>query len=191
MRRPYNARPPGAAMVSQRRVVILGGGFGGVYTAHHLERLTTVSQGIEITLISRDNYFLMTPLLFEAGSGVLEPRHAVNPLRPLFQRTRFVEGEVRGIDLDKRCVHVAIAEDQSAEIPYDHLVVALGGITNRAIIPGSAHALAFKTLADAIYVRNHTIDLFERADVEEDPVRKQALLTFVIVGAGLVGTELM
>ena len=174
-----------------KRVVILGGGFGGVYTAHHLEKLGATSQGIEVTLISRDNYLLMTPLLFEAGSGVLEPRHAVNPVRPLFKRVRFMEGEVQGVDFEKRCVRVTIAADQSVQVPYDHLVIALGGITNRAIIPGSRHAMAFKTLADAIHVRNHTIDLFERADVEEDPVRKQALLTFVIVGAGLVGTELM
>src|SRR5687768_18282160 len=122
------------------RIVILGGGFGGVYTALELERLGRRRGDIEVTLVSRENYLLMTPLLFEAGSGVLEPRHAVNPVRPLFKRVRFMEGEVQGVDFEQRCVRVTIAADQSVQVPYDHLVIALGGITNRAIIPGSQHA---------------------------------------------------
>jgi NADH dehydrogenase len=175
---------------ARQRIVILGGGFGGVYTAHHLERLGR-RQPVDVTLISRDNYLLMTPLLFEAGTGVLEPRHTVNPLRPLFSRTRFVEGEIAAVDFDRRVVKVAVTEQRLLEVAYDQLVIALGGVTNRAIIPGSQDALAFKTLADAIYLRNHTIDLMERADAEPDPQRKRQLLTFVIVGGGLVGVELV
>lgn len=173
------------------RIVILGGGFGGVYTARHLQKLAGSWRPIEITLVNRDNYFLMTPLLFEAGSGVLEPRHSVNPIRPLLQRTRFVEAEIQGVDFDRRVVIAAPTPDEVYEIPYDQLVIAVGGVTNTSLVPGSEHAMTFKTLGDAIFIRNHTIDLFERADVERDPRRKAAMLSFVVVGAGLVGTELV
>ena len=176
----------------QNRVLILGGGFGGVYTALHLEKLSRSLDEIEITLVSRDNYFLMTPLLFEAASGVLEPRHAVNPVRPLLDKTRFVEAQVEGVDVEKKTASVRIAGGHETQpIPYDHLVLALGGVTNLSLVPGSEHGLTFKTLGDAIYLRNQVIRLFEWADVELDPRRKQAELTFVVVGAGLVGLELM
>lgn len=174
-----------------RRIVVLGGGFGGVYTAHELERRWRKDPSVRITLISRNNYFLMTPLLFEAGSGVLEPRHAVNPIRPLFGRAEFIEAEIESVDFDARTVRVRQSDDDVLEVGYDQLVLAVGGVTNRRIVLGSEHALTFKTLADAIFLRNLTIELFERADVERDPERKRALLTFVIVGAGLVGVELM
>jgi len=173
-------------------VLILGGGFGGLYTALHLQKLLASNRRFAITLVARDNFFLMTPLLFEAGSGVLEPRHAVSPLRGLLDKTRFVEADITEIDLKGRTVHARHpTSDESYELPYDQLVVAVGGVTNRALIPGSEHAYAFKTLADAIYVRNHIIDLFERADVETNEKRRRELLRFVIVGAGLVGIELM
>ena len=175
---------------NRTRVVIVGGGFGGVYTALHLEKVADPS--VEITLISRDNYFLMTPLLFEAGSGILEPRHAVNPIRPLLKRTRFVEGEVKSIDIEGKSVLVQVANAPEAQSHgFDHLVLALGGVTNVSIVPGSEHALTFKTLGDAIFLRNQVIRLFEWADVEPDPQRKKAQLTYIVVGAGLVGLELM
>jgi NADH dehydrogenase len=186
----YHA-PPMADGTKTKRVLILGGGFGGVYTAVHLERLLRAERNIEVTLVSRDNYLLLTPLLFEAGSGVLEPRHAVSPLRPLFKRVRFVEGEVKSIDFAQRVVRAQASLERVYDLPYDQLVLALGGVTNRGIIPGSEHAMAFKVLADGIFLRNRTIDLFERADVEQDPEQKKKLLTFVVVGAGLVGVELM
>src|SRR5688572_29737806 len=173
------------------RIVILGGGFGGVYTALELERLGRRRGDIEVTLVSRENYLLMTPLLFEAGSGILEPRHAVNPLRPLFRRVRFVEGEVEGIDFGGQAVRVRPGPDEVKKIEYDQLVIALGGVTNRGIVAGSEHAQSFKTLADAIFLRNYTIELFERADVEADAEKKRAQLTPVVVGGGLVGVELI
>jgi NADH dehydrogenase len=175
------------------RVLVLGGGFAGVHAAWHLQRMRRKSnRPLEITLVNRDNYFLMTPLLFEAGSGVLEPRHAVQPIRPLLRHTRFVEADVERIDVDRQCVLARHAPGFDPwELCYDHLVIALGGVTNTAIIPGSEKAMTFKTLADAIYLRNHIIDLFERADVDVDAERRDALLRFVIVGAGLVGVELM
>lgn len=174
------------------RILILGGGFGGVYTARHLERLWRGSGDVEISLVSRDNYFVMTPLLFEAGSGVLEPRHAVNPIRPLLGKARFIEAEVQHIDLRRRAVAVRpTGSGEVYELEYDQLVLALGGVTNLKLVPGSENALTFKTLGDAIYLRNQVIQLFELADVERDAARKQAQLTFIVVGGGLVGVELM
>lgn len=172
------------------RILILGGGFGGVYTARHLEELFAESSEVQITLVSRDNYFVMTPLLFEAGSGILEPRHAVNPIRPLLKMTQFIEAEVEEIDIARKMVTVCPPHGQADELPYDHLVLALGGVTNTTLVPGTEHALTFKTLGDAIYLRNHIIQLFERAQIESDPIRKASLLTIVLVGGGLVAVEL-
>src|SRR5437660_9064959 len=92
---------------ANKRVLILGGGFGGVYTARHLERLLKGRSDVEIVLVSRDNFLLMTPLLFEVFSGTLDVRHCSFPIRAFLQTTRFVEATVQGIDLDRRIVHVA------------------------------------------------------------------------------------
>jgi len=171
------------------RIVILGGGFGGVTTARHLERLCKRRPDVEIVLVSRDNFLLMTPLLFEVCSGALEARHCSFPIRAFLRTTRFVEATVEGIDLDQRVVHLT-AGSVPGELAYDQLVIALGGITNRKMIAGSEHAFTFKTLADAFVLRNHIIERFEQADVAQDPARKRRQLTFVIIGGGLVGVEL-
>jgi NADH dehydrogenase len=176
------------------RIVIAGGGFGGLWTASHLEKLLGRREGVEIVVVCRDNYFLMTPLLFEACSGVLDFRHCSLPVREFLRQVRFVEATVLGIDLERRIVRATAAEGGTYEVPYDQLVLALGGITNQNLIPGSEHAFTFKTLADGMVLRNHFIERFERADVlagtESDPERKRRLLTFVVIGGGLVGVEL-
>jgi NADH:ubiquinone reductase (H+-translocating) len=174
---------------TKKRILILGGGFGGVYTARHLERLLARRPDVEIVLVSRDNFLLMTPLLFEAFSGTLDVRHCSFPVRAFLRTTRFGEATVQGIDLDRRVVHLAAAGERD-ELAYDQLVLALGAMTNRVMIPGSEYAFTFKTLADALLLRNHVIERFERADVEPDPQRKRRLLTFAIIGGGLVGVEL-
>src|SRR5258708_33310862 len=110
-----------------KRIVILGSGFGGVYTARWLEQDRDGSPPMRVTLVSRNNYFLMTPLLFEAGSGVIEPRHAVNPLRPLFRRTRFIEAEVTGVCFDCPVVPLKPAEGESYLLPFDPPLLALAG----------------------------------------------------------------
>jgi NADH dehydrogenase len=171
------------------RILILGGGFGGVYTARHLEKLCKDRPDVEIALVSRDNFLVMTPLLFEVCSGTLDLRHCSLPIRAFLRTTRFGEATVQGIDLERKVVHVA-AGGQDSELPYDHLVLALGARTNQKMIPGSENAFTFKTLADALLLRNHIIECFERADVEPDPERKRRLLTFTIIGGGLVGVEL-
>jgi NADH dehydrogenase len=171
------------------RIVILGGGFGGVNAARHLERLCKRRQDVEIVLVSRDNFLVMTPLLFEVCSGALDFRHCSFPIRAFLRTTRFVEAAVQGIDLERRVVHLT-AGGEAGELAYDQLVLALGAMTNRRMIPGSEHAFTFKNLADAFLLRNHVIERFERADVERDPERKRRQLTFVVIGGGLVGVEL-
>jgi len=174
---------------SKKRILILGGGFGGVYTARHLERLFKNRSDVEIVLVSRDNFLLMTPLLFEVCSGALDFRHCAFPVRAFLRTTRFIEATVRGIDLEKRVVYLAAAREHG-ELPYDQLVLALGALTNRDMISGSENAFTFKMLGDALVLRNHVIERFERADVEQAPEQKRRLLTLVIIGGGLVGVEL-
>src|SRR5438093_11187568 len=118
-------------MPNPTRIVILGGGFAGVYTALHLQRIWGRDPSVQVTLISRDNFFVMTPLLFEAGSGILEPRHAVNPIRTLFRNrhVQFMQAEIEGIDLDAKKVRVRIEGGDLYDVGYDDLVIALGGRT--------------------------------------------------------------
>ena len=176
--------------VSKTQIVVLGGGFGGVYTARRLEKLCARRPEVEIVVVSRDNFFLMYPLLFEVCSGTLEMRHCCVPIRAFLRKTRFVEAAVESIDLDRRVIHTAAVEGAAYDLPYDQLVLALGSMTNETMIPGSEHAFTFKTVADAVSLRNHLIERFERADVETDPMRKRTLLTIVVIGGGLVGIEL-
>lgn len=170
------------------RVVILGAGFGGTYTAVELERLAKAGD-VEVTLVSRDNFYLMTPLLFEAASGSVEARHVVSPVRPLLGTTRFVRAEITHVDFEQRVVTAESCGDR-LELPYDQLVIALGGAPRYDLVPGARSALAFKTIEDAIGLRTHVLDVFERATWERDPAERERLLRFVIVGGGLVGVEL-
>ena len=183
-------RPVAPAQAGAARIVIVGGGFAGVTAARHLERVCARSQA-EITLVSRDNFFVLTPLLFEACSGRLELRHCAQPIRPALRRTRFVEAMVQRVDVERRVVHATAAGGPTYELPYDQLVVALGSSTNETLIPGSAAAMTFKTMADALVLRNHVIERLERADAASTPEARRRWLTIVIVGGGLVGVELL
>jgi NADH dehydrogenase len=171
--------------------VVLGGGFAGVTVTRELERLCRERRDVEITLVSRDNFFVLTPLLFEACSGRLELRHCAQPIRPALRRARFVEATVSDVDVERRVVRADASEGATYELPYDHLVVALGATTNQTLIPGSANAFTFKTMADALLLRNHVIERFERADAALDPAHRRRCLTLVVVGGGLVGVELL
>src|SRR5436305_5181366 len=131
--------------ISQKtRIVILGGGFGGVTTARHLERLCKRRRDVEIVLVSRDNFVLMTPLLFEVCSGALDAGHCSFPIRAFLRTTRFVEAAVQGVDLERRVVHLS-GGGERGELAYDQLVIALGGMPNRNMIPGPQPASPFKT----------------------------------------------
>jgi NADH dehydrogenase len=173
------------------RIVVLGGGIGGVTTVRHLERGLRSRPDVEITLVSRENFFVLTPLLFEACSGRLELRHCAQPIRSTIRRTRFIEATVETVDVERRIVRAVDAGGGTYDLPYDHLVVSLGASTNDTMIPGSSNAFTFKTMADALTLRNHIIEQFERADAASDSMQRGGCLTVVVIGGGLVGVELL
>ena len=175
----------------RRRVVILGGGWGGVYTALTLEKLLRPGEGVEIVLVNRENFFLFTPMLPEVTGSSVEVSHIVNPIRRMLHRTRFVAGAVEEINLADRQVGIRLAGGSTHQFSYDQLVLALGGETNYYGLPGvEDHAFTVKSLADAIGLRNHLIDALEQADVEASEARRP-LTTFVLAGGGLNGVEVM
>src|SRR5687767_3070508 len=173
------------------RIVVLGGGFGGVATVRHLERVLRRRTDVEITLVSRDNFFMLTPLLFEACSGRLELRHCAQPIRAALTRARFIEATVESVQPERQVVRAVARDGGAYDLPYDHLVVALGASTNDGLIPGSSNAFTFKTMADALVLRNHLIDCFEHADAAADATKRRECLSVVVIGGGLVGVELV
>ncbi len=176
---------------AKKHIVVVGGGFAGVGAARRIERLCRHRQDVEVTLVSRDNFFVLTPLLFEACSGRLELRHCAQPIRPALRRARFIEATVVAVDVDRRVVQALAPAGAAYELPYDHVVVALGASTNETMIPGSPAAFTFKTMADALLLRNHIIEQFERADASGDPAYRRRCLTLAVIGGGLVGVELL
>ena len=179
------ARPP-------TRVLILGGGFGGLMAAGHFERKMPTDGSVDVTLVSRDNYLLYTPMLAEVATGQVNPLHIAAPLRAFLRRVHFVQGVVTGIDLQRRTVSMYFSATQEAdELPFDHLVLALGSDTTYHHTPG-AHTFAFpfKHLGDAARIRDRVLDCFEQAAHETNPAHRQALLTFVVAGGGFSGVEL-
>ena len=175
------------------RILILGGGFGGVYTALRLERRLPRDGSVEVTLVNRDNFFLFTPMLHEVAASDLDLTHIVSPIRTLLTRTQLFTGDVTGIDLDARRVTVAHgATVHEHALEFDHLVLALGSTTNFFHLPGlETHALTMKTLGDAIRVRNRLIGHLEEADGECSDATRESLLTFVVAGGGFAGVETM
>ena len=172
------------------QVVILGGGFAGVTTAEHLEKQFRDDPSVSFTLVSETNSWLFTPMLVEVATSGLEPTHISTPLRTSLKRTRVLRNRVTSIDLERRQVHLNDEIPQTG-VPYDHLVLALGAVSNRPASTAIAeNALEFKTLGDAMRIRNHVIDLFERADSEPDAGHRRAMLTFVVAGGGFSGAEL-
>lgn len=177
------------------RIMILGGGFAGVSTALELAKRCAGVLPVQVTLVSEHNFFLFTPMLAEAATGAVETRHVLYPIRPLCGAwgVEFGEMSVEAIDLDRRRVIVRHRRSLVRQrVHYDKLVLALGATPNTDIAPGaSEHALAFKEAGDAVRIRNRVINLFESAALTDDPWARRRLLTFVVVGAGHAGTELM
>lgn len=182
---------------AKKKILILGGGFGGIYTAMHLEKHLgrEIHQGVqaEITLVNRDNFFLFTPMLHEVAASDLEPTNIVSPVRHLLKKVNFVSGEVQRINLDAKNVTVAHGFDGHAhDMPYDYLVIALGAVTNFYNTPGlMERALTMKTLGDAFMLRNRLIALLEEADSECAADQRNSLLTVVVAGGGFAGVETM
>lgn len=169
--------------------MIIGGGFGGFYAARRLER-SLDHQAARLTLVSDANFMLFTPLLPGAAAGTLEPRHVVVSLRESLRRTRLVSGTVSGMDPQASVVHVTTPDERRIEVPYDHVVVALGSVSRTLPIPGlEEHGVGFKTLPDAILLRNHVLQTLEIAESLDDAAARDAWLTYVFVGAGYAGLE--
>ena len=175
----------------QVKVIILGGGFGGLYAAMHLDRVLDRYPGLEVTLINRENFFLFSPMLHEVAASDLDVTNIVSPVRKLLKRVNFFAGEVEAIDLERKQVNVSHGFDHHYhELDYDYLVIGLGSVTNFYDVPGlEAHALTMKTLGDAIHLRNRLIALLEVADAECCADIRRPLLTCVVAGGGFAGVE--
>ncbi len=179
-------------MASPKRILILGGGFGGLYAALEFEKALARDPGIEVTLVNRENFFLFTPMLHEVAASDLDVTHIVNPIRKLLRRVRFFNGDIEAIDLDNRrvCVSHGIGDNHPHVLGYDHLVLALGSITNFFGLAGLEEcALTMKSLSDAITLRSRLVAHLEEADFECAAGERVELLTFVVAGGGFAGVE--
>lgn len=178
-------------MSNKTKILICGGGFGGLYTALHLEKTLAKDSNVEITLINRENFFLFTPMLHEVAASDLDITHIVSPIRKLLKRVKIFNGDVEAIDLPNKTVHASHGQTHHHHtLHYDHLVLSLGSITNFYNLNGLAErALTMKSLGDAIYLRNHLISNLEEADFECFPEEREHLLTFVVAGGGFAGVE--
>src|SRR6202012_2143780 len=172
----------------RRCVVIVGAGFAGYHAAQELARLASTTT--EIVLINSADYFLYLPLMPKVGGGLLEPRHICVSLLSRLRKTRFVLGTATHIDAAARTVTWSGPEDTSGQIGYDRLILTAGSVNKLLPIPGVAdYAHGFRSLAEAIYLRDHITRQLEMADVATDPAEREARCTFVVVGAGYTGTE--
>ena len=163
-------------------MLVLGGGFAGSYVARLLGKRGA-------TIVSPENFMLYTPMLPEAASGTLEPRHVVVPLRMMCPHAELLLGRARELDVERQRVQVE-TEDGLLTVSYTELVVAVGAVARTLPIPGLAeHALGFKSLADAIHLRNHVLRRLDAASASVTPAHRERELTFVFVGAGYAGVE--
>ena len=169
-------------------VVIAGGGFGGAHAAAELERVMP-KQSARLILVNDVNFLLYTPFLPEAAAGTLEPRHVVTPLRDMLRRTYLRLGAITAHDPAARTVELRTHEGGRETLRYDQLVLALGSVSRLLPVPGLERAIGFKSLADAIWLRNHVIETLEAANAAEDPAQRGEQLTYVFVGGGYAGVE--
>lgn len=171
------------------RILILGGGYVGLYSALGLERRLKRADA-EITLVTPDSYMTYQPFLPEAAGGNIEPRHVVVPLRPTLKRTKLIYGRNKGIDHQRKVAHVVPAEGEPYDVPYDHVVIAMGSVSRVLDVPGlSERAIGFKSVAEAIYLRNHVLERMEAADSTKNADVRRSALTFLFVGGGYAGVE--
>ena len=182
-------------MTKKKRILILGGGFGGAYTAMYLESFLKkkISHEFEIVLVNKENYFVFQPMLAEVVGGSLDLLDTINPLRKLLPKTKLYVREIESIDIEGKKVTLSPKfSHKSLDLEYDHLVLSLGNVTDFRGMSGlHEHALPFKNLADAITIRNQVIDVIEAASSEKDHALRRQLLTFVVGGGGFSGTEVV
>ena len=176
---------------ARKRILILGGGFGGAYTALSLQRRLPSTSGVEVTVVSQENFVLFTPMLHEVAGADAAATDVVQPLRKMLRHTNVLIGDIESIDLSKRQVRVRQSDFvHYRDLTYDHLVLALGSVTNFYHTPGiEEYALTMKTLGDALVVRNRAIDALELADGEPDESLRKAMMTVVVAGGGFAGVE--
>ncbi len=175
----------------QTRVVIVGGGFGGLKVAQTLEKERKLGESVEVTLISRDNFLLFTPFLTEVLGGVLDEADIISPIRAFLKKTNFIMGEVTNIDLAAKSVtYRRPLTDEMETVQADHLVLSLGSTTSfHGQENVERHAFTLKSLDDATLLRNHLMATLEQANEETDGVARRAFLTIMVVGAGYTGVE--
>ncbi|MFN8636777.1 MAG: FAD-dependent oxidoreductase [Chloroflexota bacterium] len=179
-------------MVDPIRVLILGGGFGGVSVAQELEKLVPkLDRPVEVTLVSQSNYLLFVPMLPSAAAASVELTHILSPLRELLRNTRIRIENVESVDVQGRTVTTTHPSTHREQVlPWDYLVIAMGNVVNLARLPGVAqHGLPIKTIGDALQIRNRTVAMLEAAENTEDPELRKRMLTFVIAGGGYSGAE--
>ncbi len=194
--------PPAPPHEVKTRIVILGGGFAGVTTAEHLEQLFDSDPTVSITLVSDTNALVFTPMLAEVAGSSLEATHITTPLRTSLRRTRVIRNKVANVNVQQHSVRLtpdipasqvtaSNDADEGHELPFDHVVLALGAVSNYLGLNNvQMNSFDFKSLSDAMRIRNHVIDLFERAEDEPPSPTRQAMLTFVVAGGGFAGAEL-
>jgi NADH:ubiquinone reductase (H+-translocating) len=173
------------------RIVIAGGGFAGLYAAMHFDKRLARRADVEVTLISRENFILFTPMLHEVAAGDLYPGDIVNPLRRILRHVKVVEADVQAIDLNLRRVHcVGGIADHELEFEFDHLLLTLGSETNFFNMDGVRDwSVTMKSLSDAALLRNRMVALLEEASLQTDEAARRQLLTFVTAGGGFSGAE--
>ncbi len=174
----------------RRKIVIIGGGFGGVYTALELDKWLFRFPGVDVTIVNRDNFFLFTPMLHEVAASDLDITNIVSPVRKLVSNMEFFDGDVEAIDLPGRKVTVSHGDGHTHELRFDHLVLSPGSVTNFFGLPGlEQRAITMKSLGDAIALRNRMIQQLEEAETECGAPDRDHLMTFVVAGGGFAGVE--
>ncbi len=178
---------------TRTNVVIVGGGYAGASSAASLDKAFADDPSVDVWLVSKTNYLVHTPMLSEVSASAVNPQHISPPLRAFFQRVHVVQGEVESVDWGRGRVDLSPdARSPHRSLPFDHLLITSGCTPNffgnKEL---AAHTLTFKSLQDSIRLRNQVIDMFERADFEQEAERKRQRLTFVVVGGGFAGVELI
>lgn len=180
---------PRRLFIGGKKILILGSGFGGIYVLRHLVPALNRNENVETTMVSNENFFLFSPLLHEVAMGRIETRHIAYPIRRLHWRDRFnfVQASVEKIDLTDRRIITS-----SGTLEFDYLVLALGIVANTSELDLTGeNVFTLKTLQDSRLIRNHIIELFERASVDRDQEHRKQLLTFVVCGGGYTGVQLV
>jgi NADH dehydrogenase len=174
--------------MNRKRILVVGAGFAGLYAAMELRR--AVAAGHRVTVVNDENFMQYQPFLPEVASGTIDPRAVVVPLRRVLRHCEVLIGEVRGIEHDERRALVRFADGHEERIGYDVLVLSAGSRSRVMPVPGLVeHGVGFKTVQEAIFLRNHVLSRLDVAAETEDPERRRGALTFVFVGAGYAGVE--